>query len=201
MILTAQQQAALNDIVSFIESTDTNDKVFILSGYAGTGKTTIIKEILKSCQGNDTRGILLMAPTGKAAKVLRERTGFNDACTIHSGIFSPDPVIVSQEDNDVATTEVKLVFPLNSSKAHDFSWLCIIDEASMVSSKETKNEDLIFGSGNMLNDILSFVNRNSDSKVIFIGDPAQLPPVGDNTSNALSTEWFTSNGYSPKHAV
>ena len=201
MILTNQQQSALNDIVSFIESTDSDDKVFILSGYAGTGKTTIIKEILRSCQGNKKHGILLMAPTGKAAKVLRERTGFNDACTIHSGIFSPDPVIVSQEDNDVATTEVKLVFPLNSNKAHDFSWLCIIDEASMVSSKETKNEDLIFGSGNMLNDILSFVNRNSDSKVIFIGDPAQLPPVGDNTSNALSTEWFTSNGYSPKHAA
>lgn len=201
MILTNQQQSALNDVVSFIESTEPNDKVFILSGYAGTGKTTIIKEILKSCQDNTTQRILLMAPTGKAAKVLRERTGFMDACTIHSGLFSQDPIIVNQEDNDVATTEVKLVFPLKDARARSAGWLCIIDEASMISSKEVKNEDLVFGTGNMLNDILSYVNLNMASKVIFIGDPAQLPPVGDNTSNALNPEWFISKGYSPKHAV
>ena len=201
MILTSQQQSALNDIVSFINSTNPEDKVFILAGYAGTGKTTIIKEILRSCRSDEVNGILLMAPTGKAAKVLRERTGYKEACTIHSGIFSQDPIFVNQEDNDVATTEVTLAFPLNTTKAHDSSWLCIIDEASMVSSREVVNEDLIFGTGNMLADILSFVDINSKSKVIFIGDPAQLPPVGDSTSNALNPEWFITNGYSPKHAV
>ena len=194
MILTSQQQSALNDIVSFINSTNPEDKVFILAGYAGTGKTTIIKEILRSCRSDEVNGILLMAPTGKAAKVLRERTGYKEACTIHSGIFSQDPIFVNQEDNDVATTEVTLAFPLNTTKAHDSSWLCIIDEASMVSSREVVNEDLIFGTGNMLADILSFVDINSKSKVIFIGDPAQLPPVGDSTSNALNPEWFITNG-------
>lgn len=201
MILTNQQQAALNEIESFIESTDSKDKVFILSGYAGTGKTTIIKEILKSCANKAESNILLMAPTGKAAKVLRERTRFDDACTIHSGIFIQDPIVVNQEDNDVATSEVKVVFPLNTTSARNRGWLCIIDEASMVSSRETKNEDLIFGSGNMLNDILTYVNLNNASKVIFIGDPAQLPPVGDNASNALNPEWFVTNGYSPRRAV
>lgn len=201
MILTSQQQAALNEIESFIESTDPKDKVFILSGYAGTGKTTIIKEILAACTSKEGSNILLMAPTGKAAKVLRERTWFDDACTIHSGIFSQDPIVVNQEDNDVATSEVKVVFPLNTARARNRGWLCIIDEASMVSSRETKNEDLIFGSGNMLNDILSYINLNNASKVIFIGDPAQLPPVGDNASNALNPEWFVANGYSPRRAV
>ena len=201
MILTSQQQAALNEIESFIESTDPKDKVFILSGYAGTGKTTIIKEILKSRGDKEDSNILLMAPTGKAAKVLRERTLFDGACTIHSGLFSQDPIVVNQEDNDVSTSEVKVVFPLNCSRGRSRGWLCIIDEASMVSSKEIKNEDLIFGSGNMLNDILFYVNLNEASKVIFIGDPAQLPPVGDNTSNALNPEWFVANGYSPRRAV
>ncbi len=203
MTLTSQQQSALNEIISFIESTDPNDKVFILSGYAGTGKTTIIKEILKSCadKKDDCPSIRLMAPTGKAAKVLRERTGFKDACTIHSGIFSQNPIVVNQEDDDVATSEVKIVFPLDEAMARSIGWLCIIDEASMVSSKDTYNEDLIFGTGNMLNDILSYVNLNKASKVIFIGDPAQLPPVGDNTSNALNPEWFVTNRYSPRRAV
>lgn len=203
MILTSQQQSALNDIVSFIESTDTNDKVFILSGYAGTGKTTIIKEILKSCadKKDDCPNIRLMAPTGKAAKVLRERTGFKDACTIHIGIFRQSPIIVNQEDNDVTRSEVQIVFPLDESMARNTGWLCIIDEASMVSSKDSKNEDLIFGTGNMLNDILSYVNLNKASKVIFIGDPAQLPPIGDNTSNALNPEWFIAKGYAPRSAV
>ena len=201
MILTNQQQAALNEIESFIESTESEDKVFILSGYAGTGKTTIIKEILKFCADKELSNILLMAPTGKAAKVLRERTCFNGACTIHSGIFSHDPIIVNQEDNDVTTSEVKVVFPLNTAIARSCGWLCIIDEASMVSSREIKNEDLIFGSGNMLNDILSYINLNNASKVIFIGDPAQLPPVGDNASNALNPEWFVKKGYSPRRAV
>ena len=201
MILTSQQQSALNEIESFIESTDPKDKIFILSGYAGTGKTTIIKEILKSSANKEESNILLMAPTGKAAKVLRERTWFDGACTIHSGIFCQDPIVVNQQDDDVATSEVKVVFPLNKSRARSRGWLCIIDEASMISSKDVKNDDLIFGSGNMLNDILSYINLNNESKVIFIGDPAQLPPVGDNASNALSSDWFIANGYSPKCAV
>ncbi len=201
MILTDQQQAALNDIYSFIERTTPNDKVFILTGYAGTGKTTIIREILESYANKEGYNILLMAPTGKAAKVLRERTGFENSCTIHSGIFCQDPIFVNQEDNDVATSEVKFVFPLNSFKGRSRGWLCIIDEASMVSSRDIKNEDLIFGSGNMLNDILAYINLNNNSKVIFIGDPAQLPPVGNNASNALNPEWFVTNGYSPRRAV
>ena len=196
---TPQQQSAINEISTFIDSKNPDDKVFILSGYAGTGKTTIIRELIR--RFGYTRKMLLMAPTGKAAKVLRERTGFEDACTIHSGIFCKDPVFVHQEEDDVETTEVRLAFPIHETKGKNENWLCIIDEASMISSRKSGNEDLIFGTGVMLDDIMTFVQINSGSKVIFIGDPAQLPPVGDNASNALNPSWFVDKGYKSGYAT
>lgn len=198
MEFTPQQAHALEEIDRFIASEDPEDKVFILTGYAGTGKTTIIKEILRANRDKDFRK-MLMAPTGKAAKVLKERTGFADACTLHIGIFSRKPVFVEQENDDIETTEVRISFPIRYKMGTENKCLCIIDEASMVSSRRSHNENLFFGTGIMLEDIMTFVSLNPKSKVIFIGDPAQLPPVGDNESNALNPEWFKAHGYAPKH--
>ena len=197
MQLNDQQLSALQMLNDFIDSKEPDDKVFILTGYAGTGKTTIIKEVLNSSTGKYP--ILLMAPTGKAAKVLRDRTGYDNASTIHTGIFKREPVFISQEENDIETTEVKMSFPVNAKLGKDHAHLCIIDEASMISSKATHSEDIFFGSGILLEDLMTFVGLNSGSKIVFIGDPAQLPPVGDNVSNALNVGWFEAKGYKPKH--
>ena len=104
-------------------------------------------------------------------------------------------MVVEQEDDDVELTNVPIFFPLNEEKAYNNNWLCIIDEASMVSSKKSGSDDLFFGSGVLLEDIMTFADTNNSSKVIFIGDPAQLPPVGDNDSQALKPEWFKERGY------
>lgn len=193
MTLTHQQAATVEAICNFIAS---DDRVFILVGYAGTGKTTIIKEVLSRSEEYRT---LLMAPTGRAAKILRDRTG-HAAATVHSSIYKLGKVEIRQDNDDVMTTEVPLYFPLDTAKASSGQFLCIIDEASMVNSIKTDNEDLLFGSGSMLDDLLEFIHLSSKSKLIFVGDPAQLPPIGETKSNALNPAYFLGKGIGVKES-
>lgn len=157
------------------------EPVGILTGSAGTGKTTLLKSVLDWL---DDQGIQAqsMAPTGRAARVLSSRTG-HDARTIHSQIYSLRAVSVKEEAGDAGPL-ARFEFPLRD-EPHNLG-LIIVDEASMVGDQETGSELLRFGSGRLLSDLLCWSRlRAGIMKILFVGDPYQLPPVRESRSPAL----------------
>lgn len=210
MTLTVQQESALNAIRSFIN--DTEASVFILKGYAGTGKTTMIQSIIQDVKLTRPHYVL-MAPTGRAAKMLREKTGQN-ASTIHRVIYNFDKMDVTDLDengisvdtdtnNDdkqpnktMGVDSMHLWFKIKTSDEEHSpnKTLYIVDEASMISSIRSCGEMLHFGSDVLLDDLMAFIQPFKGGKILFIGDPAQLPPVGDNKSAALDEQYFVNRG-------
>ena len=186
MELTRQQDIVFERIKAFMGS---DASVFILRGYAGTGKTTMVKVIADYL--SQTRYVALMAPTGRAARVLSQKTG-REATTIHKAIYEK-ACIVSKDVKDVAESEFKFVFPIHAND-HEGRIVAIVDESSMVCSRKMEHELFVFGTDNLLEDLLSFVRPSFGGKVIFVGDPAQLPPVGEPISNALRTVYFEERG-------
>jgi len=185
--LTTDQSNALELVDKFLNS---DERVFILQGYAGSGKTTLLKGVVDYLQSIQ-KNYELMAPTGRAAKVINQKTGF-EATTIHKGIYSFDElkeIEQSKEENDISFL---YQFELrNNTDVYDS--IFIIDEASMVSDIFSEGEFFRFGSGHLLNDLIKFARiqeSTTTSKIIFIGDPAQLPPIGMNFSPALDTNYL-----------
>ena len=181
--LNPDQEKVIQNLENFLES---KDSVFILKGYAGTGKTTLIKGLIDALK-IENRKFLLCAPTGRASKILRNKTGYGN--TIHSTIYDFDNLITkNSESKDFAEHSFEYFFPIIKLQENT---IIIVDEASMISSKESKNELFNFGTNILLNDLLTFAQlHNSHNKMIIIGDPAQLPPVGDNNSWALEKSFF-----------
>lgn len=185
MVLTLQQQQVLDKIKEFM----VNDaSVFILCGYAGTGKTTMIKHIIDFISQYIEK-VELMAPTGRAARVLYSKTGYL-ATTIHKAIYA---FTISEIEtvNDIADAEIKLHF---SIRINNRKCVAIVDEASMLCSHKSTQEMFSFGTNNLMDDLLTFVRPSFGGKVIFVGDPMQLPPVGENISNALNADFFIQKG-------
>lgn len=186
--LTNGQRDALKMIDNFLED---QSRVFILKGYAGTGKTTLIKGLvsyLNSLQKN----FKVMAPTGRAAKVIQQKTSI-DASTIHSGIYSMDKLKKQETEEDVSSASYTYKFKINETT---YSQVIIVDEASMISNVNSENEYFMFGTGQLLADLFTYANIFSDhltTKIIFVGDPAQLPPVGMAFSPALDSQYLKEN--------
>ncbi|MFI3297565.1 MAG: AAA family ATPase [Rikenellaceae bacterium] len=177
MILTSDQQQALSDFKVFLES---DSRVFIMRGAAGTGKTTILKEFIRLLKDSDIP-FEIMTPTGRAALVSKERTG-NNAATIHRSIYELQEIPKKIDD--------KYVFGLRENK-DTTNTVYFVDEASMVSDKFSDNEMFIFGSGRLLKDLFNYCNIVSHNrKIVFVGDHAQLPPVGQSISPALSDRYL-----------
>ncbi len=145
------------------------DAVFVLKGYAGTGKTTMLSSLVKTLAKYKIKSVLL-APTGRAAKVLSGYAG-HSAYTIHKNIYR------QQSSSDGMGR-----FVLNKNLFKDTFF--IVDEASMVSN--SASESSIFGTGRLLEDLIEYVYSGSNCKLILVGDTAQLPPVGLDLSPALS---------------
>lgn len=186
--LTNDQRHALEKLQAFIES---DERVFILQGYAGSGKTTLLKgfvEYLKSLE----KKYQLMAPTGRAAKVINQKIGF-ESTTIHKGIYSFEElqeIKQGEDENDVTFLYQYKI--RNNSEVHDS--VLIVDEASMVSDILSQGEFFRFGSGHLLRDLVTYgriQEATTTSKIIFIGDPAQLPPIGMNFSPALDPNYLS----------
>ena len=186
MELTTQQNIVFEQIKAFLNS---DASVFILRGYAGTGKTTMVKVIADYIE--QSRQLIMMAPTGRAARVLAMKTG-HAAATIHKAIYTKAHV-EPKKVKDVAESEFKFVFPIIQSE-NGGNIVAIVDEASMVCSRKIEHELFMFGTDNLMEDLLTFVRPNFGGKVIFVGDPAQLPPVGESVSNALRAEYFQEKG-------
>lgn len=184
MELTKQQEEVFDKIKEFLQS---DSSIFILKGYAGTGKTTMVKYIADYIL--QSKNLLLMAPTGRAARVLSKKTGYRTA-TIHKSIYNKAKMVVKKV-NDVAESEFKLHFPI---KETDGNMVAIVDEASMLCSCTVEHELFCFGTDNLMNDLLTFVRPSFGGKLIFVGDPAQLPPVGENVSQALNATFFEEKG-------
>lgn len=204
MELTNEQKKALVSILSF--ANDKDKSIFILKGYAGTGKTTMIRSLIPLLQ-NLGKKVTLMAPTGRAAKVLQEKTGFY-ASTIHRGIyaFTNMQAVRHDESGELIETNHTKNKDLRSQGSDDLQFwfdiidlepkddpskkIYIVDEASMISSMPSNSETLHFGTDILINDLLTYAQLSLGGKIIFVGDPAQLPPVGDNKSVALDESYF-----------
>ena len=180
MKLTEQQEQVLAKVKSFLSG---DCPVFILRGYAGTGKTTIIRHICDMI--SEERECWLAAPTGRAARVLQSKVG-RSASTIHKLIYS-DCRVTFEVEQDVC----EYWFQLKECPSRG---VVIIDEASMVISHYVDHELFHFGTDNLMNDLLTFARLSFGGKIIFVGDPAQLPPVGEEMSEALNAEFFRAKG-------
>ena len=178
---------------SFVAAPEEN--IFILKGYAGTGKTTLLSVLLDYL---DSQRISydLMAPTGRAAKVMRDKLK-RGASTIHSRIYKYEAAIeVKDEQKNVVYH--RLYYAVDEAR---YGSVIIVDEGSMVSIKKQLDEIYVMGSGSLLEDILTYADvRSRRAKVIFVGDPAQLPPVGENEPIALQRETFESRGLRVKES-
>ncbi len=187
--LSNDQSNALEMIQNFLSG---DLQVFILKGYAGSGKTTLLKGIVDYLKATEIN-YQLMAPTGRAAKVISQKTGF-EATTIHKGIYSFDELKESEiYENEESEVSFKYFYSIRKNSFIN-NPILIIDEASMVSDIESQAEFFGFGSGFLLKDLLEYAKINlpdSNSKLLFIGDPAQLPPIGMNFSPALDSKYLT----------
>jgi exodeoxyribonuclease-5 len=166
-IPTDDQSDALKKLAGYI-CADNNDVIFLMTGYAGTGKTSIISSVVKTLDLLRMRSVLL-APTGRAAKVLASYSG-RQAFTIHKKIYRQK----SSKDGFGS-------FSLDRNLHKDTFF--IVDEASMVSN--SSGDSSLFGSGRLLDDLIEYVYSGNDCKLILVGDTAQLPPVGSILSPAL----------------
>lgn len=191
--LRPQQQKAFSALCNFIEST--SEKVFILKGYAGTGKTTLMSGIIKRLS-EDKIPFALLASTGRAAKILSEKSQ-TTANTIHSHIYvfkelSEDLEKLSELQHNLEIDDkgqITLLFDLNPISSEKEK-IYIIDEASMVSDVIDNNTSFAkFGTGDLLGDILKY---DTKGKFIFVGDPCQLPPINQVNSPALSAAHISS---------
>ena len=169
-IPTSDQIEAIDDLCHFILEPEA-DSVFILRGFAGTGKTSLVSALVKTMQqlGRDCE---LMAPTGRAAKVLSLYAN-HTAYTIHKRIYRQKSI-----DKDS-------LFTLNFNMRTNLLFIC--DEASMISNDEYQGSS-IYGTGRLLDDMIHFIYGGKGCRLILMGDTAQLPPVGEGESPALQDD-------------
>ncbi|PKP00208.1 MAG: ATP-dependent endonuclease [Bacteroidetes bacterium HGW-Bacteroidetes-8] len=174
---TSCQLSLFDSLSSFISDSDFENRIMLVNGYAGTGKTSAISSLVQLLKQFD-KNFILMAPTGRAAKVLSGYSGCR-TYTIHKQIYRQK----SLKDGIGH-------FTLDINKNKDT--LFIVDEASLISSGI--NDSALFGSGNLLDDLVSYVRMNSGNRLILVGDSAQLPPVGEEISNALNVDFLKKYG-------
>ncbi|MGB5172521.1 ATP-dependent DNA helicase [Eudoraea sp.] len=174
-IPTEKQDTTLLRIAEFVLSKNT-DTIFLLKGFAGTGKTTIIGTIVSNLWKTTLKAVLL-APTGRAAKVMSNYSK-TDAFTIHRKIYFP-----KKEKGG----GIKFVLAPNKHR----NTLFIVDEASMI--PDAPSESKLFGNGSLLDDLIMYVYSGFNCRLMLIGDTAQLPPVHLQISPALDEHKLSAN--------
>ena len=167
---TLKQGELFNLLSSFIFN-DNKDALFLLKGYAGTGKTTVIGSFVNTLWKANKKSVLL-APTGRAAKVISVYSK-KPAFTIHKKIYFPKK-----------NTNGSVDFVLQANKHRNT--IFIVDEASMI--PDGKQNQQLFDSKSLLDDLINYVSSGHNCKLIFVGDTAQLPPVKLKVSPALDEE-------------
>lgn len=173
---TSGQHEATKCLAHFL-TTSTQETAFILHGYAGTGKTSLVGALVRTLK-RLKRDVVLMAPTGRAAKVFSAHAGLS-AFTIHR-------IIYRQQTFQGEGTRFSLGF--NTHRHAVF----IVDEASMISQGGSG----LFGSGLLLDDLIRYVYEAEGCRLLLVGDTAQLPPVGEEESPALNKDFISRYGLS-----
>ena len=166
---TINQKKIIESLAAYLADDDYT-RIFVLNGYAGTGKTSLIAALVAALKEVNVRTVLL-APTGRAAKVLSRYSG-EKALTIHKRIY---------RERTNAAYESKFSLAPNFEQGAVF----IVDEASMLSSFDAGDDKALFGSGSLLDDLMQYVRSGRGCRLILVGDAAQLPPVGADYSPAL----------------
>ena len=166
--------------------TSTTSKALIITGSAGTGKTSLIKEIVKYLNKKPLEYYLL-APTGRAAHNLENHVSEvakTSPTTIHSFLYKKD-------DESIQEIPEILKFSVVEEKVEDNA-VIIIDEASMLSHEATSEKDFLqFGSGNLFKDLTDYLDlSNSNRKLILVGDPCQLPPINVSQAEVLNIDYL-----------
>ena len=176
---TSCQEELFRKVADFITCDDAD--ILVVNGYAGTGKTTAIASVIKSLRDVGTASVLL-APTGRSAKVL-SGIAHRPAFTIHKHIYRQKSVGADGFGQ----------FSLSPNKAK--SSLFVVDEVSLIGIDASRGESSAeFGTGNLLEDLVTFVRSGIDCRMILVGDSAQLPPVGLDASPALSRDYMDGFG-------
>lgn len=178
-IPNGQQSAVLGALTRFcaMNGRASRERVFVLNGYAGTGKTSLIGALVKTLRSLSVP-VVLMAPTGRAAKVFSAYAGMR-ASTIHRRIYRHS---LNGEPPGMQTNKEK-------------NAIFIVDEASMISGTDDA------GGQNLLEDLLQYVYTGENCRLILVGDTAQLPPVGCETSPAMDTGVLHTYGLAVTHAT
>ncbi|MBI9038195.1 MAG: AAA family ATPase [Bacteroidales bacterium] len=174
---TPDQGFLIDKLAGFLLSFS-HKPLFILKGYAGTGKTTMVSSLVQILPALK-QSFMLLAPTGRAAKVLANYSG-KKAFTIHKRIYR----ITTKKDGGIL---------LLLQKNYHKNTLFIVDEASMIPDDSKQSDYTLFSNNNLLDDLINYVYSGGNCKLIFIGDTAQLPPVGISLSPALDREYLKSN--------
>ncbi len=172
---TYNQDIFFQKIAIFLTDTH-NDTIFVLKGYAGTGKTTVISTIVNNLLEINKKYVLL-APTGRAAKVIANYSN-KPAFTIHKKIYFPKK-----------SSGGGVSFTLQPNKHKNT--IFIVDEASMIS--DTNSDSKLYENGSLLDDLISYVYSGINCKMILLGDTAQLPPVNLDISPALDIHTLSIN--------
>ena len=176
---TTCQDSLLRKVADFVSSDE--DDILVVNGYAGTGKTTAVSAVISLLKEYKTKCVLL-APTGRAAKVLSSYAG-QQAYTIHKHIYRQKSVGGDGFGQ----------FSIAPNK--DKETLFVVDEVSLIGIDAGQQQSTAsFGTGNLLEDLISFVRSGVECKVILIGDSAQLPPVGLDASPALMKDYMAMMG-------
>lgn len=180
---TFEQEKVIKKLADFLFSRN-SEGLFLLKGYAGTGKTSLIGALVKTLDSLEQKCVLL-APTGRAAKVFAHYAG-HPAYTIHKKIYRQKS-FSNEVDN----------FSINDN-LHQHT-LFIVDEASMIANDGLSGS--MFGTGRLLDDLIQYVYSGQGCRLMLIGDTAQLPPVGEEESPALSADVLRGYGLEVHEAM
>jgi len=186
-VLTKGQDSLIEELEIFLSD---DSSCFLLKGYAGTGKTFMMKGLTDYLAANN-RTFKIAAPTGRAAKIISQKTK-RRAYTLHKTIYSGNN-LKEYKTKDVDGTETyKFYYELKNNE-EPANTVYIVDESSMISNVYSDGEFFRFGSGFLLNDFIKYINIDNkyhNKKIIFIGDNAQLPPINMNFSPALDAKYL-----------
>lgn len=180
---TSEQATALEKIVDFL-FLQKEESLFLLRGYAGTGKSSLLGALVKTMTEFKQKTVLL-APTGRAAKVFSSYSS-HPAFTIHKKIYRQQ-----KHSGDFGS------FGIMDNLHKDT--LFIVDEASMISNNGLDSS--VFGTGRLLDDLIHYIYSGENCRLLLIGDSAQLPPVGEDDSPALQTDVLTGYGLEVREAM
>tara|TARA_B110000285_G_scaffold232902_1_gene305210 strand:- start:1206 stop:2627 length:1422 start_codon:yes stop_codon:yes gene_type:complete len=177
MLPTKSQDLLFTKLEAFVRQQEVRNYLFVISGYAGTGKTSVLGAFVRTLSSYKVKTILL-APTGRAAKVFSHKSG-QDAFTIHKHIYR-------------RKSKIEISAGLSLQPNLYKNTIFFVDEASMIGDY-TITKDGGVSSRNLLEDLFEYVYSGLNCKLILIGDSGQLPPVGSDYSPALSTDYLQNN--------